>query len=271
MICHVVRCFEDENIIHVNNTVSPAADMETINTELALADLDTVDKRADKLPRMLRSPDKAVVKEAQLSEPLLARLQAALGEGKPARSLEFNDDETLIVRDLHLLTMKKQIIVCNVDEAGLETENEYVKTVKAAAAADGAEVVTICGQLEADIAALETPAERGEFLAEAGLTESGLAKLIHAGYKALGLQTYFTAGTDENRAWTIPVGASAPEAAGVIHTDFQRGFIKAEVYHCDDLFEYGSEDAIKKAGKLRMEGKAYIVQDGDIMHFKFNV
>ncbi len=247
--------------------VAPLADIETINTELALADLDTIEKRLDKIPKMLRSPDKDMKKEALISEPLLIRLKEALENADPARGLEYTDDEALIIRDLHLLTMKKQIIVCNVDEAGLESDNDHVKAIKEVCAAEGTLVVTICGQLEADIAALETQEEKDEFLAEAGLEESGLSKLIHAGYAALGLQTYFTAGTDENRAWTIPVGASAPEAAGVIHTDFQRGFIKAEVYHCDDLFEFKKEDAIRKAGKLRQGGKGYIVKDGDIMHF----
>ncbi len=271
VICHVVRCFEDSNIIHVNNVVSPAADIETINTELALADLDTVEKRQEKLPKMLRSPDKDMVKEAVIAEPLLERLTETLGRGEPARSLEYSDDEVLLVRDLHLLTMKKQILVCNVDEAGLALENDSVKAVREVASHEGAEVVVICGKFEADIADLETQEEKDEFLAEAGLEESGLSRLIHAGYSSLGLQTYFTAGADENRAWTVRKGALAPEAAGVIHTDFQRGFIKAEVYHCADLFELESEDAIRKAGKLRMEGKAYSVQDGDVMHFKFNV
>ena len=271
VICHVVRCFDDENVVHVNSKVNPSADIETINTELALADLDTVAKRQEKLPRMLRSPDKAVVKEASVSEPLMAKLSAALEEGQPARNLEYTDDELLILRDLHLLTMKKQILVCNVDESGLEEDNDYVKAVRKTAEAEGAKVVVICGSLESDIASLETEEEKTEFLAEAGLEESGLSKLIRVGYDALGLQTFFTAGEDEDRAWTVRKGAMAPEAAGVIHTDFQRGFIKAEVYHCDDLFEFGSEDAIRKAGKLRMEGKAYEVRDGDVMHFKFNV
>ena len=271
VICHVVRCFDDENIIHVHNAVSPAGDIETINTELALADLETVEKRLEKLPKMLRSPDKDMVKEAKILEPVLGRLKTALSEGKAARFLEFSEEEAPLLRDLHLLTMKKQIFVCNVDESGLEEDNSYVREVRETAAAENARVVVICGKLEAEIASLETQEEKDEFLAEAGLEESGLSRLIREGYAALGLSTYFTAGADENRAWTIRTGALAPEAAGVIHTDFQKGFIKAEVYHCDDLFEYKSEDAIRKAGKLRMEGKTYTVRDGDIMHFKFNV
>ena len=271
VICHVVRCFDDPDISHVSGAVAPDSDIETINTELALADLETVEKRIEKLPRLLRSPDKDAVKEAKASEPLLEKLKNSLGEAIPARSIEFDEDELVLLRDLHLLTMKKQIFVCNVDEDGLDGENDYVKEVRKVASAEGAQVIVICGKLEAEIAALETDEEKAEFLQDVGLEESGLARLIRAGYAALGMRTFFTAGEDENRAWTFHEGALAPEAAGVIHTDFQKGFIKAEVYHCDDLFELKTEDAIRRAGKLRMEGKGYTVQDGDVMFFKFNL
>ncbi|MDC7124003.1 MAG: redox-regulated ATPase YchF [Spirochaetales bacterium] len=271
MIIHVVRCFDDADITHVNGKIAPESDIEIINIELALADLSTVEKRLEKNTKLLRSPDKAVSQKANAMIPLLERLKEALGDGKPARSLEYDDDELELIADLQLITMKKQMYVCNVDEDGLDGGNDYVKKVKAIADAEDAEAVVICGALEADIAALETEEEKQEFLEEAGLTESGLSRLIHKTYSTLGLRTFFTAGADENRAWTFKEGALAPEAAGVIHTDFQKGFIKADVYHCDDLFEYGSEDAIRKAGKLRQEGKLYAVKDGDVMHFKFNV
>ena len=271
MIIHVVRCFDNEDITHVSGQINPASDIETINIELALADLSTVEKRAEKITKQLRSPDKEISKKAKLLEPILEMLKEELGQGKPARSLEFTDDQLEAVRELQLITMKKQMFVCNVDEGGVDDDNDYVKGVKAVADAEGAETVVICGALEADIAALETEEEKAEFLEEAGLTESGLSRLIRKVYEALGLRTFFTAGADENRAWTFRDGALAPEAAGVIHTDFQKGFIKADVYGCADLFEFGSEDAIRKAGKLRQEGKNYTVQDGDVMHFKFNV
>lgn len=271
MIVHVVRCFENDDITHVSGKIDPASDIETINIELALADLSTVEKRIEKSSKQLRSPDKDISKTANAMMPLLELLRDSLGQGKPARSLELSDDQVEMIRELQLITMKKQMFACNVDEDGLEGQNEYVMKVQEIAEAEGAETVVICGALEADIAALETDEEKQEFLQEAGLEESGLSKLIHKAYSSLGLRTFFTAGADENRAWTFNEGAMAPEAAGVIHTDFQKGFIKAEVYHCEDLFEYGSEDAIRKAGKLRQEGKNYIVKDGDVMHFKFNV
>ena len=269
VLCHVVRCFDDEDVVHVGGLVAPVSDIETINTELALADLDTVERRLEKLPRLLRSPDKETVKEARFLEPLLLRLKFTLGQAFPARSESWEDEERSLLGGLHLLTMKEQIFVCNVDEDGLEGESPYVKEVRKAAGGD--RVIVICGKLEAEIAALETEEERAEFLQAVGLAESGLSRLIRAGYEALGMRTFFTAGADENRAWTFLKGALAPEAAGVIHTDFQRGFIKAEVFHCGDLFELGSENAIRKAGKLRMEGKTYPVKDGDVLFFKFNV
>ncbi len=271
MIIHVVRCFDNDDITHVSGAIDPASDIEIINIELALADLSTVEKRIEKSAKQLRSPDKDLSKKANTMLPVLEKLKETLGQGIPARTLEFTDDQLEGVRELQLITMKKQMFVCNVDESGLDGKNAYVAKVLEVAAAEGAETAVICGALEADIAALETEEEKQEFLAEAGLEESGLSKLIHKTYAALGLRTFFTAGTDENRAWTFNDGALAPEAAGVIHTDFQKGFIKADVYHCNDLFELGSEDAIRRAGKLRQEGKNYKVQDGDVMHFKFNV
>ena len=271
VIVHVVRCFDDPDIVHVSGKVDPALDIETINVELALADLDTVDRRIDRNTRNTRSANKDVMKQAIALEPLLSEIREVLQQGKPARILELSDDQKASISDLHLITMKRQVFACNVDEAGLGGENEYVRTVKKVAEEEGTEAVVICGKLEAEIAALETDEERDEFLKEAGLEESGLSRLIHTGYRMLGLRTFFTAGEKETRAWTFHEGDRAPQAAGVIHTDFERGFIKAEVYHYDDLISYGSEQKVKEAGKLRIEGKEYVVKDGDIMHFKFNV
>lgn len=270
VLVHVVRCFDDEDITHVSNCIDPASDIEVIQIELALADLETVEKRIVKTEKLTRVNKDAAKASAQIL-PLLQRLKSVLSDGLPARSLELDDDQRLLIRDLQLITMKPQIYVCNVDEAGLQSDNDYVKQVKEIAQKENSEVVIICGQLEAEIAALETDEERKEFLQEAGLEESGLNHLISVGYKTLGLRTFFTAGADEDRAWTFPQGAKAPQAASVIHTDFEKGFIKAEVYHCEDLFSLGSEAKVKEAGKLRIEGKEYIVKDGDIMHFRFNV
>ncbi|MFP4364531.1 MAG: redox-regulated ATPase YchF [Spirochaetia bacterium] len=271
VIAHIVRCFEDEDVVHVSGKVDPASDIETIHIELALADLDTVEKRKVKAEKLTRSNDKNVAKQMKIMVPFLDRLAAHLAEGQPARTMQMEDDEKLLLSDLQLITAKKQIYVCNVDESAIHQDNEYVRAVKDIANAEGAETVIICGQLEAEIAALETKEEKEEFLEEAGLEVSGLTKLIQTGYETLGLRTFFTVGPTEDRAWTFHAGDTAPEAAGVIHSDFQKGFIKAEVYHCSDLFEYGSEQKVKTAGKLRIEGKEYVVQDGDVMHFKFNV
>jgi hypothetical protein len=194
-----------------------------------------------------------------------------LEEGKSARSLKLEEDELAMVSDLHLITLKPVIYVCNVDEDGIVEENEYVKTVRAIAEAEGSEVVVICGKIESEIAVLETEEEKREFLEAVGLKESGLNQLIRSAYHTLGMRTFFTAGSDEDRAWTFRAGYKAPQAAGVIHSDFEKGFIKAEVYNCEDLFLYKTEQKVKEAGKLRMEGKEYVVQDGDIMHFRFNV
>jgi len=271
VIVHVVRCFEDADVIHVANKIDPASDIETINIELALADLETVEKRKDKVLKNLRTGNREMVKRLNATLPLLETLIAALSEGNPARSLDFTNDQLELISDLHLITLKKQIYACNIDEAAIGGGNTFVNTVKEIASGEGAEVVTICGKLESEIAVLETDEEKKEFMEASGLIESGLDTLIHAGYRMLGLRTFFTAGEDENRAWTFHEGDKAPQAAGVIHTDFEKGFIKAEVYHCGDLFEYGSEQKVREAGKLRIEGKEYFVRDGDIMHFRFNV
>lgn len=266
-ICHVVRCFDDANVIHVAGGVNPLHDMDIINTELLLADLETVEKRWVKVEKAVKNTNDAKIKsEAEALKKLLEALQA----GKPARLVELSDDEQAASYDLHLITVKPVLYVANVDEAGLKDGNPYVSAVEKRAAEENAQVVRICGAMEAEIALLE-PAERGEFLAEMGLEEPGLNRLIHSAYKLLGLITYFTAGVQEVRAWTIPNGAKAPQAAGVIHSDFERGFIKADAYRCEDLFTFGSEQAVKEKGLYRSEGKEYVVKDGDILFFKFNV
>lgn len=270
VLVHVVRCFEDPDITHVDNIIDPASDIETINIELALADLETVEKRLQKTEKLGRVNKDAAKKAASLL-PVLRKLQTALGKGIPARSAGLTDDQRALISDLQLITNKPQIYVCNVHEDDLFEDNERTAVVRKIAEEEGSRVISICGKLEAEIASLDTEEEREEFLAEAGLEESGLEHLIALGYETLGLRTFFTAGADEDRAWTFHEGAKAPEAAAVIHTDFQKGFIKAEVYHCSDLFSLGSEQKVKEAGKLRIEGKEYIVKDGDIMHFRFNV
>lgn len=271
IIAHVVRCFEDEDVVHVEGKVDPVSDIETINIELALADLQSVEKRLDKNTRQVKSADPKLRGEALAIQALLERTAAHLGEGQPVRSMELSDEDAARLRELFLITAKTQIYVCNVDEDGIAGDSPHVAAVRAIASAENAEVVVLSGKLEADIAALDDAEERTVFLEESGIDESGLSRLIRSAYTTLGLRTFFTAGGTENRAWTFREGASAPQCAGVIHSDFERGFIKADVYHCDDLFELGTESAVKSAGKLRMEGKEYIVRDGDVMHFKFNV
>lgn len=270
-IIHVVRCFDNDNIVHVEGSIDPIRDIATIEMELAFADLETVQKRQEKIGKMVRSHDKKLSEQGKILEPLLGKLEAHLNEGKPARLLEMSEKELEAIYDMHLITMKKQLYCCNVDENSVTEEKDMVKKVQEHAKTNGSEVVVISAQLEREIADLETKEERKEFLADMGLEESGLDKLIRAAYKLLSLETYFTAGEKEVRAWTFPHGATAPQCAGVIHTDFEKGFIKAETYHCEDLFELKSEAAIKDAGKLRMEGKEYIVKDGDVLHFRFNV
>lgn len=271
VIVHVIRCFEDPDVAHVSEKIDPVADIETINTELALADLETVDKRMEKNEKLLKTGKSEAAKEAALQQTLLKELYRILQEGKPARSADFTEKEWARLADLHLITMKPQVYLCNVDEDAILEENEYVAKVRELADEEGAQTLVLSGKIEAEIADLESEEERNEFLRDVGLEESGLNRLIHTGYEMLGLRTFFTVGPKEDRAWTFHEGETAPQAAGEIHSDFQRGFIKAEVYHCTDLFEYGSEQRVREAGKLRVEGKEYKVQDGDVMHFKFNV
>lgn len=270
-IAHVVRCFENTDIIHVDGKIDPSSDIEVINIELAFADLETVEKRMNNLAKMLKSHDKNVKAQAVILEPVLKKLKTSLENGEAARKVEMTDEEKEAIKDLHLITMKEMLYVCNVDEDTISEDNEHVKAVREIAAKDGASVIKICGSLESEIAQLETLEEKKEFLSDMGLEESGLDTLIKASYDMLGLKTYFTAGEKEVRAWTFNDGMKAPQCAGIIHTDFERGFIKADVYYCEDLFELGSEVKLKEAGKLRMEGKEYTVKDGDVMHFRFNV
>ncbi len=266
-ICHVVRCFEDPNVIHVAGGINPLHDIDVINTELLLADLETVEKRWTKAEKSAKnSADPKVKLEAEAVKKLLEGLRA----GNPARLVDLSEEERAASYDLHLITAKRVLYVANVDEEGLKSGNQHVSAVEQRAASEGAQVVRICGAMEAEIALLE-PEERTEFLADMGLSEPGLNRLIHSAYKLLGLITYFTAGVQEVRAWTIPEGTKAPQAAGVIHSDFERGFIKADAYHCDALFAHGSEQAVKEKGLYRSEGKDYVVKDGDILFFKFNV
>ncbi|MBA4494095.1 redox-regulated ATPase YchF [Paenactinomyces guangxiensis] len=267
-IIHVVRCFEDENITHVAGQVDPASDIETINLELVLADLETVEKRIDRVQRQKKSGDKQAIAEYEV----LVRLQAVLAEGRPARAAGLDQEEKHIIKSLNLLTMKNVLYAANVSEEEMARadKNPYVQTVKRIAAGEGAGVVTISAQVEAEIAELEGE-ERELFLQELGLETSGLDRLISAAYGLLGLITYFTAGEKEVRAWTIREGTKAPQAAGVIHSDFERGFIRAEVVGYDDLIACGSLGAAREKGLLRLEGKDYIVNDGDIMNFRFAV
>jgi GTP-binding protein YchF len=266
-VAHVVRCFDDPEVIHVAGGVNPLHDIDIINTELLLADLDSVEKRLTRVERSAKNTADSKIK-AELS--LLQKLSAVLNEGKPARTAELTDEEKIISRELFLITAKPQLYVANVDEAGLLTGNDYTKAVEQRAAEEGSQVVRICGALESEIAQLE-PAERTEFLTDMGLAEPGLDRLIHSAYRLLDLITYFTAGVQEVRAWTIRRGTKAPGAAGVIHSDFERGFIKADCYASGDLFTLGSEQSVKEKGLLRSEGKEYVVKDGDILFFKFNV
>jgi len=266
-VAHVVRCFDDPNVIHVAGKVSPLDDIDVINTELLLADLETVEKRNAKTEKIARNSNDAKVKaEASALVKLLELLQA----GKPARVADLTDEEKVAARELFLITAKPMLYVANVDEAGLKDGNAWVAAVEKRAQEENGQVVRICGALEAEIALLE-PEERVEFLKDMGLEEPGLNRLIRSAYKLLDLITYFTAGVQEVRAWTIRRGTKAPGAAGVIHSDFERGFIRAEAYHCDDLFALGSEQAVKEKGLYRSEGKEYVVRDGDILFFKFNV
>ncbi|MDR0495262.1 MAG: redox-regulated ATPase YchF [Treponema sp.] len=269
VIAHVVRCFENPDIVHVANKIDPESDIETINIELALADLDTLAKRRERAEKSLKAQSEKKAAEMVLSA--LDKIGPALENGKPVRSVSLSDEEKAAVYDCHFITIKPQLYVCNVDEEGIKSGNTHIETVRKRAAAEASEAVCICGKFEAELAGIQEAAEKLAFLEELGLQESGLSALIRSAYKLLGLRTFFTTGADECRAWTIHAGDSAPKAAGVIHTDFEKGFIKAEVYTCDDIFHYGTEAKIKEAGKYRIEGKEYVVQDGDVMFFKFNV
>lgn len=266
-IVHVVRCFDNDNIVHVDGRVNPVSDKEIIDTELQLKDLESVDKKISRVERAAKSGDAKMKKELAV----LQQYKAALSEGRNARSVQVSDEDKSAVADLQLLTDKPVIYVANVDETSVNTGNKYVDELRAHVAAEGAEVVVISAAIEAQIAELESPEDREIFLAEYGLTESGLNKLLRASYALLNLITYFTAGEKEVRAWTIKKGWRAPQAAGVIHTDFEKGFIRAEVIKLADFQQYKTEQGCKEAGKMSVEGKDYVVHDGDIMHFRFNV
>ena len=264
-IAHVVRCFDDDNVIHVDGGVDPAADIEVINTELALADLETVEKALQRYAKAAKGQDKDAIAMVALLEKILPQLN----EAKPLRALNLDEDSLQALKPLNLLTVKPTMYIANVDEDGF-SDNAHLDTVTAIAAEESAVVVAICNKLEAEIAELEDE-ERDEFLADLGLEEAGLDRVIRAGYELLGLHTYFTAGPTETRAWTIPLEARAPQAAGRIHTDFEKGFIRAEVIAYDDYVAAGGEQGAKDAGKWRLEGKDYVVADGDVVHFRFNV
>jgi len=267
-ILHVLRCFEDDNIVHVDGSVNPVRDKETIDMELQLKDLETIDKKLEKVKRASKTGNK----EAQKEEAALLKVKKGLEEGKSVRSLDLTDAEREeFISNLQLITDKPVLYVCNVDEAAATTGNAFVDLVKEAVKDEDAEVLVLAVGTEADITELEEYEERQMFLQDIGLDEPGSAKLIRSAYKLLKLQTYFTAGVKEVRAWTVAVGASAPQAAGVIHSDFEKGFIRAEVIAYEDFVKYGSEAKVKEAGKMRVEGKEYIVKDGDVMHFRFNV
>jgi len=264
-IAQVVRCFESDDVVHVAGKVSPLDDIEVINTELALADLESVEKAIAKTAKVAKSGDK----EARARLAVLEKVKAHLDAGEPVRTLGLDEDAQAMIRDLFLLTVKPTLYIANVAEDGFEN-NPLLDAVREHAAKEGAPVVAVCAAIEAEMVELDDE-EKTEFLAEMGLEEPGLNRVIRAGYELLGLQTYFTAGVKEVRAWTVPVGATAPQAAGVIHTDFEKGFIRAEVIAYDDFIACGGEQGAREAGKLRLEGKDYVVQDGDVMHFRFNV
>ncbi|MGB0664516.1 MAG: redox-regulated ATPase YchF [Pontibacterium sp.] len=264
-IAHVVRCFEDEDVQHVANRIDPLDDIDIINTELALADLDSCEKQLQRIQKLAKGGDKDAVAQKAMLEKIIEQLE----QGLPVRALGFSPEEMAIVKGFHLLTVKPTMYIANVDEEGFE-DNKHLDAVVELAAKENAEVVVICNKLEAEIAELDDE-ERDEFLADLGMEEPGLDRVIRAGYALLGLQTYFTAGVKEVRAWTVKVGATAPQAAGVIHTDFEKGFIRAEVIGYDDYIEFKGESGAKEAGKWRLEGKEYIVKDGDVVHFRFNV
>ena len=264
-IAHVVRCFDDDNVIHVDGRVNPLSDIETINTELALADLEAVSRAIINVGKKAKGGDK----DAKAMLDVFNKIEPFLADGKPARMANLDEDEKKIIRSYGLITLKPTMYIANVSEDGFDN-NPYLDQVREFAAKDDALVVALCNQIESEIAQLDDD-EKQEFLESMGMTEAGLDRVIRAGYELLNMQTYFTAGVKEVRAWTVKVGATAPEAAGVIHTDFERGFIRAEVIAFDDFIEYNGEKGAAAAGKSRLEGKTYIVQDGDVMHLRFNV
>lgn len=266
-IIHVVRCFEDDNIVHVDGSVNPVRDKEVIDIELQLKDLETIEKKIASLARVLKSGDKEALKENDLA----LRAKAILEQGKSVRALEMDEQEVELIKGFHLITSKPVLYLCNVEESAVKTGNKFVDQLKSSVAEEKAEVMIIGAKIEADITELESYEERQMFLDELGLEEPGVNRLIRQAYDLLNLQTYFTAGVKEVRAWTIRKGMTAPQAAGVIHTDFEKGFIRAEVMKYEDFTTLGSEAAVKEAGKFKVEGKEYIVSDGDVMHFRFNV
>lgn len=267
-IIHVLRCFDNDNIVHVDGSIDPVRDKEIIDIELQLKDLETIENRLDKIEKQARHGGDHKAK--RLYE-LALQIRDVLLQGKSVRTLKLHDEDARIVKELFLLTNKPVLYVCNVDEASAKTGNKYVEAVKKAIEGEDAEFMVVAAATEADIAELETYEEKQLFLDELGLDEPGVNKLIHAAYRLLNLQTFFTTGKDESRAWTFRKGMKAPQAAGIIHTDFERGFIRAEVIKFDDYVRLGSEAACREAGKIAIEGKDYLVQDGDIMHFRFNV
>lgn len=268
-ILHVLRCFDDDNITHVDSSVNPVRDKEIIDFELQLKDLETIESRIAKVQKQAQTGGD---KQAKLAYEVLSKYKAALEQGKSARTVKFDTkDEQKIAKDLFLLTDKPVMYVCNVDEASAVTGNRYVDAVREAVKDEEAEILVVAAKIESEIAELETYEERQLFLNEIGLDESGVSRLIRSAYRLLNLETYFTAGPQEVRAWTYLKGSKAPQCAGVIHTDFEKGFIRAEVIKYDDYIALGSESAVKEAGKMNIEGKEYVVQDGDIMHFRFNV
>lgn len=266
-IVHVVRCFDDDNVVHVDGSVDPVRDKEIIDTELLFKDLETLEKRLEKLKKAAKTGEKEALKAVATTQ----RLQTHMEAGKTVRTFDMNEDEAELVHEMMFLTAKPILYVCNVDEESVNDGNDYTTKFKAAVADEDAEVILISAGIEADIVELEDMEERMEFLQDMGLSEPGVNRVIRASYKLLNLITYFTAGEKEVRAWTIEVGTKAPQAAGVIHTDFEKGFIRAEVIKYDVYTQYGSEAAVKEAGKMGVEGKEYVVGDGDVMHFRFNV
>ena len=271
-IVHIVRCFEDSNVVHVNGRIDPIDDIEIINMELALSDLEVVNRRLDNIGKLIKSHDKKVQGNAKSSVPILEKLQHHLSDGMLARAVGLTTDDLECVNDLNLITLKEMLYVCNIDENSIDnSDHSLVSCVQDYAKDNNARAITICGKLEAEISALDSAKERTDFLKDVGIKQSGLYQLTSTVYHLLGLRTFFTAGEKEIRAWTFHDKDKAPAAAGVIHSDFERGFIKAEVYHLNDLTKYESEGKIRESGKMRIEGKEYLVQDGDIIHFRFNV